>query len=82
MSEFNFDPDDMTELSGIFAEMIADNEDGFIMEFGISRLAAKEVVEMWTQASKGNKLAQAASWLEYSKIVGQLAKALEQGNYG
>ena len=44
--------------------------------------AAKEVVEMWTQASKGNKLAQAASWLEYSKIVGQLAKALEQGNYG
>lgn len=78
MTEFNFDPDDITELSGIFAEMIADNEDGFIMEFGISRLAAKEVVDMWVKASKGNKSAQAASWLEYSKIVSQLAEALEE----
>lgn len=76
MSESDFDPDDMTELEGIFAEMISDNEDGFVMEFGISRLAAKELVDLWYQSVNGSKQAQAASWAEYTKIIIQLKLAL------
>lgn len=76
MSDADFDPDDVTELSGIFAEMIADNEDGFIMEFGISKLAAKELIMLWKEASLGIKSAQVASWVEYSKIINELRKAL------
>jgi hypothetical protein len=36
VSDWDFDPDDVTELSGIFAEMIADNEDGFIMSSALA----------------------------------------------
>jgi hypothetical protein len=78
VTESWFDPEDMSELSGIFAEMIADNEDGFIMEFGISRLAAKELVDLWKQASLGIKSAQVASWAEYTKIINQVKKALNE----
>jgi hypothetical protein len=80
MSESNFDPDDMTELEGIFAEMISDNEDGFVMEFGISRLAAKELVDLWYQSVSGDKAAQLSSWAEYTKIVMQLKLALGDEN--
>lgn len=77
MSEQDFDPDDMTELEGIFAQMIADNEDGFVMEFAISVLAAKELVDLWYKASLGSRPAQRASWTEYSKIIHELKEALE-----
>jgi hypothetical protein len=77
VSDWDFDPEDMSELSGIFAEMIADNEDGFIMEFGISRLAAKELVDLHKQATLGIKSAQVASWMEYTKIINQVKKALK-----
>jgi hypothetical protein len=80
MSEFDFDPDDMSELEGIFAEMISDNEDGFLMEFGISRLAAKELVDLWYKSIGGDKEAQVASWAEYTKIIIQLKEALSEDN--
>jgi len=73
-----FDPDDMNELQGIFAEMIADNEDGYIMEFAISKLAAKELVRLWKEASLGVKEAQQISWSEYTKIITELARALHE----
>ena len=75
--ESMFDPEDMTELEGIFTQMIADNEDGFIVEFGISILSAKELVNLWNKANMGSRAAQKASWMEYSKIMGELKKALE-----
>jgi hypothetical protein len=50
------------------------------MEFGISRLAAKELVDLWKQASMGIKSAQVASWAEYTKIINQVKKALK-GEY-
>lgn len=77
MSEQDFDPDDMSELEGIFAQIIADNEDGFIVEFGISVLSAKELINLWNKANLGSRAAQKASWMEYSKIMGELKKALE-----
>lgn len=75
-SEFN--QDDMTELEGIFTSMIADNENGFTMEFVVSRLSAKEIISLWEKAAQGDYRAQAASWNEYTKIVNELREALEE----
>ena len=72
----DFNPDDMSELEGIFAQMIEDNETGFVMEFIISKLAAKELVEMWIQACNGNPSALALSLREYGKIMAELEEAL------
>ena len=78
MTESWFDPEDMSELSGIFAEMISDNEDGFVMEFGISRLNAKELIDAWYNAEQGDYEAMASSWTEYTKIIRQLEDALNE----
>jgi len=72
----DFNPDDMSELEGIFAQMIEDNETGFVMEFIISKLAAKELVEIWVQACHGNASSLALSLREYGKIMAELAEAL------
>lgn len=72
----DFDPDDMSELEGIFAQMIEDNETGFVMEFVISKLAAKELVESWMKASIGDPIALAISLHEYGKIMAELLHAL------
>ena len=81
MSDADFDPDDMSELSGIFAEMIADNEDGFVMEFGISRLNAKELIDEWYNAEQGDPEGMYYSWKEYTKIIKQLQAALGEDDY-
>lgn len=76
----DLNPDDMSELEGIFAQMIEDNETGFVMEFVISKLAAKELVEAWTEAGDGDV---DALWLclhEYGKIMTEIRYALE-GDY-
>jgi len=67
----------MSELEGIFAQMIEDNETGFVMEFIISKLAAKELVEMWIEARHGNASALELSLQEYGKIITELAQALD-----
>jgi hypothetical protein len=78
MHDDDLNPDDMSELEGIFAQMIEDNETGFVMEFVISRLAAKELVEAWTNAEDGDV---DALWLclhEYGKIMKEIFYALDQ----
>jgi len=50
------------------------------MEFGISRLAAKELVDLWYKSVGGDKEAQVASWAEYTKIIIQLKEALSGDN--
>jgi hypothetical protein len=81
VTESWFDPEDMSELSGIFAEMIADNDDGFVMEFGISRLNAKELIDEWYNAEQGDAEGMFYSWQEYTKIIRQLQKALGEDEY-
>jgi hypothetical protein len=76
--ENGLDPDDLTELQGIFAQMIEDNEVGFVMEFVISRLAAKELVEQWVLACMGDPIGLAGSLHEYAKIMIELSAALEE----
>lgn len=74
-------PDDLSELEGIFAQMIEDNETGFVMEFIISKLAAKELVEAWTKAAEGDAEALWLSWQEYSKVMTELKLALENPTF-
>jgi len=72
----DFNPDDMSELEGIFTNMIADNETGFVMEFIISRLAAKELVNEWIKACYGDAKSLNISLHEYAKIITEIERAL------
>lgn len=86
--EYNYDPenlsklqwmfnsDDISELDGIFTNIIEDDSKGFVMEFIISVLAAKELTQLYVEASLGNEVAQQKCWHEYSKIIAELTKAL------
>ena len=76
--ENGLDPDDITELQGIFAQMIEDNETGFVMEFVVSKLAAKEIVEQWVLACMGDPIGLANSLHEYAKIMIELSDALNE----
>ena len=76
----DFNPDDMSELEGIFANMISDNESGFVMEFIISKADAKEMSICWAAARRGDKLSIAMCLSEFGKIVSELEQALRRDN--
>lgn len=71
-----FDKDDISELEGIFTNIIKDDSDGFVVEFVISVLAARELVELYLRAQTGDEIAKEKSWHEYSKIIAELTQAL------
>lgn len=76
MSSEGFDPKDIDELEGLFTDIVSDNEDGFIVEFAVSVLAAKELIDLWELAEEGDYEAMAACWNEYTKIILQLEHAI------
>lgn len=80
MFEKYFDPDDMSELEGIFAQMVEDNEQGYVMEFVISKLAAKELVAIWDNAMFGDPSSIQLCLMEYGKIMQELADALSNSD--
>ena len=71
-----FQPEDINEMDGAFTSIIKDNNDGFVVEFAISVLAAKELVELYLEALQGNAKAQEKFWHEYAKIIAELTQAL------
>jgi len=71
-----FDKNDISELEGIFTNIIKDDSDGFVVEFVISVLAARELVELYLRAQTGDEIAKEKSWHEYSKIIAELTQAL------
>ena len=71
-----FDKDDISELEGVFTSMIKDDSDGFVVEFVISVLAARELVELYLRAQSGDEVAKNKSWHEYSKIIAELTQGL------
>ena len=79
LDDDDFNPDDMSELEGIFTNMIADNESGFVMEFIISKLAAKELVSEWIKACHGDARSLNMSLHEYAKIISEIERALVDG---
>jgi hypothetical protein len=74
--QWMFNSEDISELDGIFTNIIEDDSKGFVMEFIISILAAKELTQLYVEASLGNEVAQQKCWHEYSKIIAELTKAL------
>jgi hypothetical protein len=75
MSGFN--PDDIADLERIFARTVEDSENGYIVEFHISKLAAKEMVEEWIEGLMGNRAA-IKSWMHnYSYIVESIMEQLQ-----
>lgn len=73
-----FQPDDINELDDTFTSIIKDDNDGFVVEFVISVLAAKELVELYLSALHGNLVAKQKSWHEYSKIIAELTQAINE----
>ena len=71
-----FQPEDINEMDGAFTSIIKDHNDGFVVEFAISVLAAKELVELYLEALQGNAKAQEKCWHEYAKIIAELTQAL------
>ncbi len=76
MSSDDFDPMDMQELSIKFSRMMSDKDQGYMMEFSISRLQAKDMMIMWMKACLGDTSAQAQCFAEFGKIMLELEYAI------
>jgi hypothetical protein len=71
-----FRPEDMAEMSDRLESIVRDSEQGYMMEFIISRQDAKELVKVWEMARDGDEVASLMCLMEYGKIMIQLGKAL------
>lgn len=69
MSDENFNPADMEELNKKFDQIIRDTENGYIVEFHITRLAAREMAEEWLEAVLGVEESAKACMQNYGYIV-------------
>ena len=76
MDPNHFDPDDLSEMSSMFASIMSDSDQGYTMEFSISRLQAKDLMNMWTKACLGDNVSTAQCLIEYGKIMLELQYAL------
>lgn len=76
-----FDPEDLEEMSTLFNAIAATGDKGFIIEFQIDYYAAEELVALWVGAIAGDRRSKAKSWLEYSKIIAELARSLARDQY-
>lgn len=65
----NFDPSDMEELDKKFDQIIKDTENGYVVEFHMTRLAARDMVKEWMQALLGDPVAAENCLQNYSYIV-------------
>lgn len=81
MESDNFDPDDMDEMSELFATIYEDAHQGYIMEFTISRLVARDLVRTWNRARTGDPKAVATCVAEYGRIMNELENALAIDEY-
>lgn len=75
--ESGFDPEDLEELNNLFARVTRDADQGYTMEFSISRLQARELLGMWIRAQFGDPMAMWNCLGEYGKIMDELKNALD-----
>jgi hypothetical protein len=75
-----FDPDDLAEMSARFSGIIKDSDEGYVMEFIISKADAKEMSACWAAAKRGDKLSISLCLGEFGKIVAELEQALKREN--
>lgn len=71
------DPEDMDELSNTYYQMMRDNDKGYVLEFSISRLQAKDMMKIWTLACIGESESINQCLVEFGKIMLELNYALE-----
>jgi hypothetical protein len=77
MSDFDFDPDDVSEIEKIFAKIEKDNDYGYVVELHITRLAAQEMVDEWLEAIMGHPPAIRNCMTNYSFIVQEVMNELK-----
>ena len=63
-------------MSEKFARLMFDSDKGYTLEFSISRLQAKDLMQMWTKACLGSPESIADCLIEYGKIMLELQYAL------
>lgn len=73
-----FRPEDLQEMAQRFSGIIRDADQGYIMEFVISKADAKEIVAVYDAAMHGDQLSMAMCWNEYAKIMRELKRALRR----
>ncbi len=77
MNEDGFDPKDLEDLETKFTRITKDSAVGYTVEFIMTRLAAKDMVETWLNAMMGDRDAIRTCMQNYSYIVEEIMNALQ-----
>jgi hypothetical protein len=77
MNEDGFDPKDLEDLETKFTRITKDSAVGYTVEFIMTRLAAKDMVETWLNAMMGDRDAIRTCMENYSYIVEEVMNALQ-----
>lgn len=77
MSDEGFDPKDLEDLETKFTRITKDSAVGYTVEFIMTRLAAKDMVETWLNAMMGDREAIRTCMQNYSYIVEEVMNALQ-----
>lgn len=78
MSEEEFNPSDVNEIDSRFEQIIRDTENGYCVEFHITRLAARDMVKEWMEALLGDTDSAKACMQNYSYIVTCIMEELQR----
>lgn len=80
MSDSQFDPDELESIAQRFAEIVANEEEGYEMVFYISQNDAEDLLENYHSAQRGVASAMRRCWVEYAKIMEHLDVAVQENN--
>lgn len=75
--DMGFDPQDLEDLETKFTRITKDSTVGYTVEFIMTRLAAKDMVETWLNAMMGDRDAIRTCMQNYSYIVEEIITALQ-----
>lgn len=75
--DLGFDPNDLNDIEEKFARIKKDADTGYSVEFIMTRLAAREMVETWIEALLGSRSAIKTCMANYSYIMEEIMEALK-----
>jgi len=78
VSDDGFDPNDLSDLESAFTRITHDSSVGYTIEFIMTKLAARDMVETWLNALMGDRDAIRTCMANYSYIVEEVMHALQQ----
>jgi len=82
MTDADFDPEDMAEIEKRFREVLlnqGEQREGYELVFFITDEDAMDLLASYEDAARGNALAMAKCWREFSKIMRRLQDAVTDG---